>query len=205
MPSVVYSQDSDGDLINDNIDLDDDNDGILDTDESIPTLVNYNSAANGSTIPWLGSTTSNIVISTTSGFLANNIGTTFTTPFGEQVSYSATSDRWQKTNEVSFVFTFLTPVPADEIAFHIVDVNNTGNPRFNVVVGGGATVNDFELAQAGTAVNLSYDSAIGQIVRSAGTARQSGVLVGNSKNLVCLLYTSPSPRDQRGSRMPSSA
>ena len=24
-------------------------------------------------------------------------------------------------------------------------------------------------------------------------------------NLVCLLYTSPSPRDQRGSRMPSSA
>ena len=25
------------------------------------------------------------------------------------------------------------------------------------------------------------------------------------ENLVCLLYTSPSPRDQRGSRMPSSA
>ena len=27
----------------------------------------------------------------------------------------------------------------------------------------------------------------------------------NEKSLVCLLYTSPSPRDQRGSRMPSSA
>ena len=27
--------------------------------------------------------------------------------------------------------------------------------------------------------------------------------LGNNKN--CLLYTSPSPRDQRGSRMPSSA
>ena len=26
-----------------------------------------------------------------------------------------------------------------------------------------------------------------------------------SKDIVCLLYTSPSPRDQRGSRMPSSA
>ena len=25
------------------------------------------------------------------------------------------------------------------------------------------------------------------------------------KNFICLLYTSPSPRDQRGSRMPSSA
>ena len=27
----------------------------------------------------------------------------------------------------------------------------------------------------------------------------------NMKNIACLLYTSPSPRDQRGSRMPSSA
>ena len=26
-----------------------------------------------------------------------------------------------------------------------------------------------------------------------------------TENMVCLLYTSPSPRDQRGSRMPSSA
>ena len=28
---------------------------------------------------------------------------------------------------------------------------------------------------------------------------------GDSEAQVCLLYTSPSPRDQRGSRMPSSA
>ena len=28
---------------------------------------------------------------------------------------------------------------------------------------------------------------------------------GDSMYIVCLLYTSPSPRDQRGSRMPSSA
>ena len=30
-------------------------------------------------------------------------------------------------------------------------------------------------------------------------------VVVSGRNLVCLLYTSPSPRDQRGSRMPSSA
>ena len=30
-------------------------------------------------------------------------------------------------------------------------------------------------------------------------------LIYDSLNYVCLLYTSPSPRDQRGSRMPSSA
>ena len=29
--------------------------------------------------------------------------------------------------------------------------------------------------------------------------------VGQARGLICLLYTSPSPRDQRGSRMPSSA
>ena len=32
-----------------------------------------------------------------------------------------------------------------------------------------------------------------------------GKLVQRIRNRICLLYTSPSPRDQRGSRMPSSA
>ena len=32
-----------------------------------------------------------------------------------------------------------------------------------------------------------------------------GVLCHNNQTHICLLYTSPSPRDQRGSRMPSSA
>ena len=31
------------------------------------------------------------------------------------------------------------------------------------------------------------------------------VMLGDDGHLDCLLYTSPSPRDQRGSRMPSSA
>ena len=30
-------------------------------------------------------------------------------------------------------------------------------------------------------------------------------LINMAKSISCLLYTSPSPRDQRGSRMPSSA
>ena len=32
-----------------------------------------------------------------------------------------------------------------------------------------------------------------------------GRSAGNALSKICLLYTSPSPRDQRGSRMPSSA
>ena len=31
------------------------------------------------------------------------------------------------------------------------------------------------------------------------------LLLEGDEDLICLLYTSPSPRDQRGSRMPSSA
>ena len=39
-----------------------------------------------------------------------------------------------------------------------------------------------------------------------GTARREGVRkLEAGFSITCLLYTSPSPRDQRGSRMPSSA
>ena len=38
-----------------------------------------------------------------------------------------------------------------------------------------------------------------------GAAGRAGIAVGDELLRVCLLYTSPSPRDQRGSRMPSSA
>ena len=35
--------------------------------------------------------------------------------------------------------------------------------------------------------------------------RQEKLHDSSGRNIICLLYTSPSPRDQRGSRMPSSA
>ena len=40
---------------------------------------------------------------------------------------------------------------------------------------------------------------------SAQTQAQADFISGNINRRCCLLYTSPSPRDQRGSRMPSSA
>ena len=48
----------------------------------------------------------------------------------------------------------------------------------------------------GTAVRSAYYSAASMILRTVGVALDIST---------CLLYTSPSPRDQRGSRMPSSA
>ena len=94
-------------------------------------------------------------------------------------------------------------------------------------------VQSTDIEQIGIGNNASIDQTLGQenlsvifqsgnsnnaIVTQAGrnnrsTVRQSGnnnsatvdqAMQGNTYE-VCLLYTSPSPRDQRGSRMPSSA
>ena len=61
-------------------------------------------------------------------------------------------------------------------------------------------------------LNLTLDA----LKRDEGSNKKNGrhipykdtkklVTIGYGRNLSCLLYTSPSPRDQRGSRMPSSA
>ena len=54
--------------------------------------------------------------------------------------------------------------------------------------------------------SITAKLTVGKTLADAGAIRHpeiSGNLLGQSR--VCLLYTSPSPRDQRGSRMPSSA
>ena len=48
----------------------------------------------------------------------------------------------------------------------------------------------------------AYDHTMASLLDSAGVDM---LLVGDSLAMVCLLYTSPSPRDKRQSRMPSSA
>ncbi len=59
-----------------------------------------------------------------------------------------------------------------------------------------SAVTEIDKVTRGQGKTISADAH--QLVQSA----ESGVLV---KRYVCLLYTCPSPRDQRGSRMPSSA
>ena len=44
-----------------------------------------------------------------------------------------------------------------------------------------------------------------EIEQDPSWAQVFGDYLGNVQFAICLLYTSPSPRDQRGSRMPSSA
>ena len=62
----------------------------------------------------------------------------------------------------------------------------------------GADINTAKIALANAVTTLCHGK--GAADSAAQTARQSF-----SEGGICLLYTSPSPRDQRGSRMPSSA
>ena len=51
---------------------------------------------------------------------------------------------------------------------------------------------------------MAFPTAVNSQITDAVTQSNLEVL-GVSPAQACLLYTSPSPRDQRGSRMPSSA
>ena len=55
-----------------------------------------------------------------------------------------------------------------------------------------------------THVVLNHYHAVRVLGASAFNAQQI-IMSDAARSMVCLLYTSPSPRDQRGSRMPSSA
>ena len=70
-----------------------------------------------------------------------------------------------------------------------LDVTGAGNFSGDVTVGN----------------NLTVGGALLGNVQGTLTGNVSGTLQGNSNTTVCLLYTSPSPRDRQKSRMPSSA
>ena len=52
---------------------------------------------------------------------------------------------------------------------------------------------------------INYGGANDALLLAAGYLSDLYMILGNEAFADCLLYTSPSPRDQRGSRMPSSA
>ena len=72
-----------------------------------------------------------------------------------------------------------------------------------LIIGAGAAgmqAGAFAAARGGSVLVIDHAKAPGEKIRISGGGRC------NFTNMhTCLLYTSPSPRDQRGSRMPSSA
>ena len=80
--------------------------------------------------------------------------------------------------------TFSTPTPMT------LDRNNAGPSHF-------ASTSDLQTLNGGVSIAATDVVQLTWVVDSV-----TGGLIING---ICLLYTSPSPRDQRGSRMPSSA
>ena len=89
----------------------------------------------------------------------------------------------------------LTSDKANQIIVAALAYSKTeGYPPMGVaVVDAAGQIKAFVREDGATA--LRFDIAMGKAVAAAGMSCSSR----------CLLYTSPSPRDQRGSRMPSSA
>ena len=71
-----------------------------------------------------------------------------------------------------------------------------------------AKANFAQVLTGNTSFNLSFDPAANPKVSPAAPIAGISVAIedlGSNKGRICLLYTSPSPRDKRQSRMPSSA
>ena len=50
-----------------------------------------------------------------------------------------------------------------------------------------------------------FDKEVGEAIEKECARQRRNLELIASENIVCLLYTSPSPRDRQKSRMPSSA
>ena len=158
--------DSDGDGLHDEIDLDDDNDGILDKDEC-----NIGFIANNVTGPWKGRTASNITVSASPS--ATQTNTQFIT-VDPQVNFSVNQNGGDQrfagaATSATYVLTFSTPVPANEIALMIDDVNVAANQspnasfKVDVDFGSGFTNPEgvFFKTMAGRNSGVSYNAITG--------------------------------------------
>ena len=66
-------------------------------------------------------------------------------------------------------------------------------------------MNESEKRERITANWKQVQSDVAQAAKQAGREKDSVSVIGVTKYVDCLLYTSPSPRDLSTSRMPSSA
>ncbi len=129
--------DSDGDGVDNIVDLDDDNDGILDIDEECAGFI-----AQNKTGPWKGDTPSTATITWTPA-VTHNTGK-WTTKTVQNIFHMADgvggADSWVSTGKnITMTVTFDPAVPASEIAFMIQDIDPVtppSTPKWTISVNG---------------------------------------------------------------------
>ncbi|PID84536.1 hypothetical protein CSB09_00515, partial [Candidatus Gracilibacteria bacterium] len=135
--SALPGPDSDNDGVEDRVDLDDDNDGVLDFNEQCIGFI-----AQNTTGVWKGNTVSNATITWTPAinFVAG-AWPVYTSQYTLHIDDNVGgAEQWGRLNkDVVFETTFDTPVPASEIAFMVMDVdtlNSNSNSTWTIEVNG---------------------------------------------------------------------
>ena len=194
--------DYDFDGIGDNADTDDDNDSVLDTDDAFPNDVDAWTDTDGDGLaddfPNLQTTTTTTPCDT-NGWNVGGGSCTWAVESGGSVSFDL-----QFPYSTVWVTGSLTGPSGTLISFAYPD---SAFPLEGTTTYTTAGTYTFTWGSDGSYATLDATATVTSAPSTPATS-PAGTTLDNDDdgdNVLCLLYTSPSPRDQRGSRMPSSA
>ena len=174
--SLTILEDTDGDGVADINDQDDDNDGILDTDEgfcestSVYTMNGTSSAANANASFGVNGNTFNLVYSLTSGPAVAGLGTSFNVPFTySDFNNTATAVNHTWESALSSSGTNVAILPNTSTLYTSLPTNNTTNESTS---GASADASDvgFRFLLATGAINQlgTFTSSIGNLPAVSG-------------------------------------
>ena len=176
--------DTDGDTVADYLDFDNDNDGIKDIDENCSGFLAQNTSGT-----WKGKTTSNLTATLTGATAQANIHAFSDGQIRYYVNQNGGDPRYYKAGTASFTYNFSTPIPANEIAFFVDDIDpslGSTNASVNFKINGGDPNGNFVIANysTNTATYLNYNPITGVMSTSSNLDDQRLIIKGVGDILV---------------------
>jgi len=180
--------DVDGDGVADSKDLDNDNDGIKDIDENCSGFLAQNTSG-----IWKGKTSSTLTATLTGASAQTNVHGFSDGQFRYYVNQFGGDPRYSKKGDISFTYSFSSPVPAKEIAFFIDDLDATiGSSSAAVLtlkINGGNPNGNFVLTDYGATPYLNYNTITGKITPSSTTADNQRLIIKGVGNTLISTIT----------------
>ncbi len=187
LTEIVFGDTACDDTDNDNVynyrDLDNDNDGIKDIDENCSGFL-----AQNTTGTWNGNTSSSLTATLTGATAQANIHTFLDQQIKFYINNSGGGPRFTKQNNINFTYTFSNPVPANEIAFFIDDLDaGTGGSSaasIRMRVNGGHPNGNFILTDYSATPYLTFNNIAGTITPTGNVDNQRLIIKGVGNLLV---------------------